>query len=259
MFFFKNPIVKHVVLLLLLGLLSTTLPPVFAEDLRIEVVSNGAGDKAQKGMQVSVHYQGRLANGTIFDDSRQRGRPISFVLGTGQVIPGWEIGVEGMRVGEKRVLTIPPDLAYGSDGAGNTIPPNAVLIFDVELTDLSWPPKLIEATSAQLIEARNNGTAIVDIRREEEWLETGVIEGAQGITAFTKDGALHPEFRQKFMMLLPNPDTPLLIYCRTGRRTGVLGNALVNQLGFSKIIHLSKGIVGWQEDGHQTISYITSK
>lgn len=93
----------------------------------------GAGDVAVAGKTVSVHYTGWLENGKKFDSSVDRGQPFSFPLGAGQVIKGWDEGVQGMKVGGKRKLTIPSDLGYGSRGAGGVIPPNATLIFDVEL------------------------------------------------------------------------------------------------------------------------------
>ena len=97
----------------------------------------GSGDEATTGRRVEVHYTGWLADngakGQQFDSSRDRGTPFSFVLGTGQVIQGWDQGVAGMKVGGKRTLRIPPQLGYGARGAGNVIPPNAHLIFDVEL------------------------------------------------------------------------------------------------------------------------------
>lgn len=96
----------------------------------------GAGEAAVAGKNVSVHYTGWLENGKKFDSSVDRGEPFSFPLGAGRVIKGWDEGVQGMKVGGKRKLTIPSDLGYGSRGAGGVIPPNATLIFDVELLGL---------------------------------------------------------------------------------------------------------------------------
>lgn len=93
----------------------------------------GTGEAAAAGQNVSVHYTGWLENGKKFDSSVDRGQPFSFPLGAGRVIKGWDEGVQGMKVGGKRKLTIPSDLGYGSRGAGGVIPPNATLIFDVEL------------------------------------------------------------------------------------------------------------------------------
>jgi FKBP-type peptidyl-prolyl cis-trans isomerase len=93
----------------------------------------GTGDLAVVGKTTTVHYTGWLTNGQKFDSSSDRGQPFSFPLGAGRVIKGWDEGVQGMKVGGKRKLTIPAELGYGSRGAGGVIPPNATLIFDVEL------------------------------------------------------------------------------------------------------------------------------
>jgi FKBP-type peptidyl-prolyl cis-trans isomerase FkpA len=96
----------------------------------------GTGAQPQAGQTVIVHYTGWLTTGAKFDSSRDRNEPFSFVLGRGQVIPGWDEGLATMKVGGKRRLTIPPDLGYGAAGAGGVIPPNATLIFEVELLDV---------------------------------------------------------------------------------------------------------------------------
>ena len=104
--------------------------------LKIEVLEEGSGELADTGDTASVHYTGTLEDGTKFDSSLDRGGPFSFTLGAGRVIAGWEQGVLGMKVGEKRKLIIVPELAYGETGAGNAIPPNATLIFEVELLEI---------------------------------------------------------------------------------------------------------------------------
>lgn len=104
--------------------------------LKIEIIKEGTGDTAVNGNKVSVHYTGKFTNGTKFDSSVDRGEPLSFTLGAGQMIRGWDEGILGMKVGEKRKLTIPPDLAYGVNGYG-PIPPNSTLIFEIELLGIA--------------------------------------------------------------------------------------------------------------------------
>ncbi|MEC8934635.1 MAG: FKBP-type peptidyl-prolyl cis-trans isomerase [Planctomycetota bacterium] len=105
--------------------------------LQYTELADGAGETAQAGNNVSVHYTGWLTDGTKFDSSVDRNQPFQFPLGAGRVIAGWDEGVCGMKVGGKRKLTIPSDLGYGPTGAGGVIPPNATLVFEVELLEIN--------------------------------------------------------------------------------------------------------------------------
>lgn len=104
--------------------------------LRYQIIQKGSGTNAEKGKTVSVHYKGQLADGTVFDSSYKRNQPLEFTVGVGQVISGWDEGIGLLQVGDKARLVIPSDLGYGNTGAGGVIPPDATLVFDVELMDV---------------------------------------------------------------------------------------------------------------------------
>lgn len=106
--------------------------PTAITELKTEDIVVGTGDVASEGAEVTVHYTGYLLDGTMFQSSKDSGRPFTFILGLGEVIPGWEVGVQGMKVGGTRRLYLPPEMAYGPRAVGN-IPANSALIFDVEL------------------------------------------------------------------------------------------------------------------------------
>ena len=110
--------------------------------LKIKHIEEGTGAAPQKGDYVSVHYVGTLLDGTEFDNSHKRGEPFEFPIGEGRVIKGWDVGIAQLKVGGKARLIVPPEMAYGTQGAGGVIPPNATLVFAVELVDVKAAPKI---------------------------------------------------------------------------------------------------------------------
>ena len=107
------------------------------QGMKVDIVQQGSGPEAKNSDRVTVHYTGTFQNGTVFDSSLRSGKPFQFTLGEGGVIKGWELGVAGMKVGEKRKLVIPPELGYGEMGYPGAIPPNTTLFFDIELLKIN--------------------------------------------------------------------------------------------------------------------------
>lgn len=219
-------------------------------EVAIQEVKIGQGDSASSFSVVNVHYTGKLEDGTVFDSSIERNKPFQFTLGSRQVIPGWDIGIKGMKPGGKRVLTIPPDLAYGKQGAGGVIPPNATLIFDVELVSVT-PPPFKNISNPELVTKLEGGIKLIDIRRPEEWKQTGIVEGSIKSTAFDSQG----KFQQSFLAMLEKtvrPDEEFAIICRTGNRTSNLSNWLVTKGGYKNVLNVRDGIVSWMAEGRPT-------
>lgn len=220
-------------------------------DLKITDIKVGDGEVAQAGKRVVVHYTGWLTDGTKFDSSVDRGEPFEFDLGRGQVIPGWDRGVEGMRVGGKRELVIPPELGYGSRGAGGVIPPGATLKFEVELLGFA-EPKFTNVDNTELKALLARGVKIIDIRRAEEWAQTGVVDGSQLITAFNKQGQVEPAFLQKFTTAA-KPHEEVILICRTGNRTRAVAQAMSERFGYEKIYNVADGITQWIKAGNPVV------
>lgn len=219
-----------------------------AAELEIRDIVVGTGEEAVPGATVTVHYTGWLMDGTKFDSSLDRGEPFSFPLGASRVIRGWDQGVEGMRVGGKRELVIPPELGYGARGAGGVIPPNATLRFEVELLGVA-KPNFGTLDNSELKDRLAAGAVLVDIRRPEEWKETGVIDGAHLITFFDDKGNVNPGFMDE-LAAIAGKDDRIVLVCRTGNRTEVLARFLTERAGYSKVDSVGQGIVGWIGDSN---------
>lgn len=224
------------------------LAPAVAAELQVTDVTVGSGREAAEGDTVTVHYTGWLMDGTKFDSSRDRGQPFSFTLGEGRVIPGWEQGVAGMKVGGTRELVIPPELAYGRRGAGGVIPPDATLKFEVELLDVAGK-KYSDLDNEALKAKLEAGVPVVDIRRPEEWKQTGIVPGSQLITFFDSQGKVNPQFGAELQKVVSGPDQEVIFICRTGNRSSVLSEYLAGKAGFTRVGNVENGITDWIKSG----------
>jgi len=211
-----------------------------ADGVQINNIIEGDGTEIINHSKIQVHYTGKLQDGTKFDSSFDRGEPFSFQIGLRQVIEGWEIGLMGMKVGGKRTLVIPPELAYGERGAGDLIPPNATLIFDVEILDVEAPGYgLINASEIQVLQA--DGYKFIDIRTQKERDNTGIIPGSLEITAFDIYGNFVPEFMKTFRDLVALDDNTVFI-SNEGEIASILANGFVEQLNATNMYALKGGI-----------------
>ncbi|WP_028465548.1 FKBP-type peptidyl-prolyl cis-trans isomerase [Nisaea denitrificans] len=208
----------------------------------------GTGTTATENASVTVHYTGWLLDGTKFDSSHDRNQPFTFTLGAGRVIQGWDQGVVGMKVGGKRELVIPSKLAYGARGAGGVIPPNAPLRFEVELISVS-APKFKAIGNDELKSLMQRGVSVLDIRRPEEWEETGTIKGVKRLTAFDRNGQFVPSFPDALGALIEK-DAEVVLICRSGRRSLALARAMADQAGYAKVYNHATGMNNWIEAGN---------
>jgi rhodanese-related sulfurtransferase len=235
----------------LLLVLAPTLATAVEGELKITDLVVGTGEEAVKMSKISVNYTGWLLEDDKQFDSSIGREPLTFTLGTGMVIPGWDQGVEGMKVGGKRELIIPPHLAYGERGAGRVIPPHSTLRFEIELLAIT-EPKYSNIDNEQVKELIAKGTKIIDVRHPEEWKETGIVKGSILIESFEKSGRLRREFIEDLTKTVKK-DEPIILICRTGNRTSVLSEGLSEQFGYSKIYNVTKGIEHWIKQGNPVV------
>ena len=213
---------------------------VMADEIQITNIVEGEGTEIINHSKIQVHYIGKLQDGTKFDSSYDRGQPFSFQIGLREVIKGWEIGLMGMKVGGKRTLIIPPELAYGDRGAGDLIPPNATLTFDIEIVAIKHPGYgLIKADDIKRL--KEDGYKFIDIRTEKERENTGIISGSLEITAFDIYGNFVPEFMKTFRDLVELDDNIVFI-SNEGEIASMLANGFVEQLNATNMYALKGGI-----------------
>lgn len=210
----------------------------------------GTGAEAIRHTQVSVLYTGWLMDGTKFDSSSDREKPFIFTLASGQVIQGWDMGVTGMKVGGKRELIIPPELAYGDKESG-PIPAKSTLRFEVELVSVE-PPKYTNINNETLKSLLAKGVKIVDLRRLDEWRSTGIVDGSKLLTAFDGSGQFVRDFLEKLQKFV-KPNEEVILICRTGHRSSTIANMLSKQAGYTKIYNLKDGIANWMGGGNPVV------
>ena len=213
---------------------------VMADGIQITNIVEGEGTEIINHSKIQVHYIGKLQDGTKFDSSYDRGQPFSFQIGLREVIKGWEIGLMGMKVGGKRTLIIPPELAYGDRGAGDLIPPNATLTFDIEIVAVKHPGYGLIKTD-DIKRLKEDGYKFIDIRTEKERENTGIISGSLEITAFDIYGNFVPEFMKTFRDLVELDDNIVFI-SNEGEIARMLANGFVEQLNATNMYALKGGI-----------------
>ena len=222
---------------------------VYAEKIEILFDKPGNGLKIQNHYKVKVNYRGLLENGIEFDSSFKRNEPFNFQIGIRQVILGWEEGLLGMNVGGKRTIKIPPSLAYGSKGAGDLIPPNSTLIFEIEILD-AIPPLYERLLPLELENKKIEGLVLIDIRSPDDIKSTGKIAGSLEINAFDIEGNFIPSFIAKFQKSVKISDSVVFI-SRDGNTSDNIANGFVEQLGLTNIYSLKGGIQNWIKEGKE--------
>ena len=217
----------------------------FSTEVQIvnEIIGNGL--EVKNHSKVSVHYIGKLEDNTVFDSSYDRGQLFDFQIGVRQVILGWETGLLGMKEGGKRTIFIPYELAYGESGAGSLIPPKSNLIFEIEVIKVI-PPGYKEIDGYQLKLAMTGDFKIIDIRTNDEIINSNKIPGAIQITAFDKNGNFFPDFFDKYKENVQVGEKVVFV-SQNGDISSILANGFVEQLKQINIYHLKDGVTGLEK------------
>ena len=219
---------------------------IYSNEVKIINDIPGYGLEIVNHSKVSVHYIGRLENNIEFDNSYKRDQLFNFQIGVRKVIPGWETGLLGMKEGGKRTIFIPYQLAYGKNGAGDLIPPESNLIFEIELFKVT-PPKYKEIDNLQLkLAMTDQNFKIIDIRNLNKIIQTGIIPGSFVLTAFDEYGNFQQNFLNKYGEIV-YPEDKVIFVSEEGIISSILANGFVEQLNQKNIFHLKGGIKGLKE------------
>mgnify|MGYP001192162351 CR=1 FL=1 len=226
---------------------------------KVQIIKDipGNGLAVQNHYKITSHYKGFLENGTEFDSTYKINKPFTFQIGLRQVIEGWELGLNGMKVGGKRTIKIPPNLAYGKKGVKNLIPSNSTLIFEIEIIDIQ-PHSYILLNSSnlkyllneKLFKLQNINFIIVDIRTSNQIKASGFIKNSYKINAFDINGNLNKEFVNNLKSSIKN-NTHVVLVSEDGEVSSILANGLIENIGMKNIYSLKEGINGWVNKGYE--------
>ena len=223
---------------------------------KVVIISDipGLGITIKNHYKITTHYIGTLEDGTEFDNSYKRNQPFVFQYGLRQVIEGWEIGLKGMKIGGKRKIKIPPNLAYGKKGVKNIIPSNAFLIFNIEILDIANHQYILiddyslkDILNERIIRMSNINFILIDIRTKRQIIKDGLIKGSYHIEAFNKNGNMNPNFIKDYKMITNKSDHVVLI-SQYGEISSILANGLTENLGIQNVYSLRGGIDKWKEN-----------
>lgn len=210
----------------------------------------GTGGVAKLGMRVKVHYTGWLLDGTQFDTSRDSGNTFAFSIGAHEVIRGWDIGVQGMRVGGKRELIIPAELAYGKHGFRDKIPPNSTLKFEIELVEVHDNERTF-LKNDEFAAMIKRGVKIFDIRRESR-RGSGIVEGSIMNPAYVETGSFSPTFLPTLKANVAK-DEEFVLVSKDGKWGAYFADILAGRKGYTKVFTLQKGINKWIAEGYPVV------
>lgn len=220
-------------------------------EVQITDIEVGTGPEVVSGIRLMVHYTGWTMDGKQFDTSRETDTPFEFTLGAREVIRGWDIGLQGMRVGGKRELIIPSELAYGKKGFSDAIAPNSDLKFEIELLE-AFENRVTFVETDEVVKLVARGVPVIDLRRPNEWAETGVIEGSKLITAFHEKQRFSKDFLRTLKATVAKTDEFIMID-KDGRRSSYLSRILVDRKGYRNIYNAREGIIKWIAAGHPVV------